>query len=220
MPAAVPPGTIASERRSIMSSSSDARLFSPAAERNREPIAAVLRRILPASGIVLEIASGSGQHVAYFAAALPALSWQPSDPDPDARASIALLAADSGLGNIVSPLALDTTAPSWPVERADAIVAINMIHPSPWPATLGLLAGAARLLPSGAPLYLYGPYQRDGEELAESNRAFDDYLRQRNPEWGIRRLETVAQVAAEAGLDLAEIVEMPANNLSVVFRRL
>ena len=202
-----------------MSSSADARLFSPAAERNRAPIAAVLRRILPASGLVLEIASGSGQHVAYFAAEMPGLSWQPSDPDPGARASIALLSADTGLSNIATPLDLDTTAASWPIERADAIIAINMVHPSPWPATLGLLEGAARLLPAGAPLYLYGPYRRDGYELAESNRAFDDYLRQRNPEWGIRRLETVSAVAAEAGLDLAEIVEMPANNLSVVFRR-
>ena len=202
-----------------MSSSTDARLFSPAADRNREPIAAVLRRILPASGTVLEIASGSGQHVAHFAAAFPGLSWQPSDPDAGARASIALLSADTGLGNIAPPLTLDTTAAAWPIERADAIVAINMVHPSPWPATLGLLAGAARLLPAGAPLYLYGPYRRDGHDLAESNRAFDDYLRQRNPEWGIRRLETVAEAAAESGLDLAEVTEMPANNLSVVFQR-
>ncbi len=202
-----------------MSSSTDARLFSPAAERNREPIATVLRRILPESGTVLEIASGSGQHVVHFAAAMPGLSWQPSDPDAAARASIAQLAADSELGNIAAPLELDTTAARWPIEQADAMVAINMVHPSPWPATLGLLAGAARLLPAGAPLYLYGPYIRDGEDLAESNRAFDDYLRQRNPEWGIRRLETVVAVAAEAGLDLVEVVEMPANNLSVVFRR-
>ena len=211
--------TIASERRSIMSSSTDPRRFAPATERNRAPIVAVLERILPTQGIVLEIASGSGEHIVHFAAALPGRRWQPSDPDPEARASIAAWTALSGRSDIAPPLELDASAPSWPIARADAVLAINMVHISPWAATLGLIAGAARLLESGAPLYLYGPYRRDGHEFAPSNQAFDRNLRQRNPDWGVRRLEEVADAAFAAGLDLAEIIEMPANNLSVVFRR-
>jgi len=198
----------------------DARRFAPATERNRAPILAVLRRILPASGTVLEIASGTGEHAVYFADALPGLQWQPSDPDAEARASIAAWREASGLGNIAAPLALDVTQPAWPIAEAAAVLAINMVHIAPWAATLGLLAGAARLLPGDAPLCLYGPYRRDGHAFAPSNQAFDDSLRRRDPAWGVRRLEDVLEVAERAGFALAEVIEMPANNLSVVFRRI
>ena len=203
-----------------MSSSAppDARRFAPATERNRAPILAVLQRILPPHGTVLEIASGTGEHAVHFAGAFPGVDWQPSDPDPEARASIAARRAASGLGNLAEPLALDVTRPAWPIARAAAVLAINMVHIAPWEATLGLLAGAARLLRAGAPLYLYGPYRRDGHGFAPSNQAFDDSLRRRDPAWGVRRLEDVADSAALAGFTLAEVVEMPANNLSVVFR--
>ncbi|HWL47999.1 MAG TPA: DUF938 domain-containing protein [Sphingomonadaceae bacterium] len=199
--------------------SSDIRRTAPAAARNRDPILAVLRAILPAAGEVLELASGTGEHIVHFAAALPALTWQPSDPDAAARASIAAWTGASGVTNVRAPLALDAAAPPWPVDRADAVVAINMIHISPWAATLGLFAGAATLLAAGAPLYLYGPYIRAGHPTAPSNLAFDGSLRARNPEWGIRTLETVRDVAQSAGFTLESIVEMPANNLSLVWRR-
>jgi len=200
-----------------MATASDGRRTAPAAARNRDPILAVLRSSLPAAGTVLEIASGSGEHVVHFAAALPALDWQPSDPSPEARGSIAAWRDASRLANIRPPIALDAAAADWPVARADAILAINMVHISPWAATLGLLAGTARLLPAGGLLYLYGPYRRAGHPLAPSNAAFDADLRARNPQWGLRAVEEVA--AAATGLRLAEIVEMPANNLSLLFRR-
>jgi Protein of unknown function (DUF938) len=192
-------------------------LSSPAALRNREPIAAVLAGELPASGVVLEIASGSGEHAAHFAARFPQLRWQPSDPDAAARASIAAHVA--GLPNVLPPLALDAAAADWPLARADAMVAINMVHISPWASTEGLLAGAARLLPAGGLLYLYGPYRRDGVPTAASNEAFDADLKARDPEWGLRTVETVAALAAAHGIVLERTVEMPANNLSLVFRR-
>ncbi|MGH7001709.1 MAG: DUF938 domain-containing protein, partial [Stellaceae bacterium] len=151
-----------------MSDPADPRLHAPAAARNREPILAVLRRVLPAQGLVLEIASGSGEHAVFFAAAFPHLQWQPTDPDRDARASIAAHRAESGLGNLLAPLDLDAAVPVWPVSRVDAIVAINMIHISPWAATEGLLAGAARLLPAGGALYLYGAYKIGGRHTAPS----------------------------------------------------
>ena len=195
----------------------DRRRHAPAALRNRDPILAILRQVLPASGMVLEVASGSGEHVAHFATALPALRWQPSDPDPAACVSIAAWA--EGLANVRPPVALDAAAGDWPVDRAAAIVCINMVHISPWAATSGLMAGAGRLLPPGAPLYLYGPYRQAGRHTAPSNAAFDADLRARNPEWGVRDLNAVADVAAAHGLHLAEVVEMPANNLSLVFRR-
>ncbi|WP_029010801.1 DUF938 domain-containing protein [Azospirillum halopraeferens] len=197
----------------------DPRRHAPAAERNRDPILAILVRVLPPAGHVLEVAGGTGQHVVHFAAALPALIWQPSDPDEGARASIAARVADSGLANLRPPVALDATAAPWPVERADAVVCINMIHIAPWAATLGLMAGAARILPPGGPLVLYGPYARGGRHTAPSNAAFDADLRARNPAWGVRDLDDVTAAAAAAGLDPADVVEMPANNLTVVFRR-
>jgi len=200
----------------------DLRLRSPSTARNREPILAVLQRVLPADARVLEIASGSGEHAVFVARALPGLTWQPSDPDPEARASIVAWIEGEGLANVLPPLAIDVRAPGWGVEDEapyDAIVAINMIHISPWEATLGLLAGAARLLRSGGVLYTYGPYMRDGRHTAPSNEAFDASLKARDPSWGVRDVRDIEREANLQGLALREIVEMPANNLSLVFAR-
>lgn len=196
----------------------DARLFSAAAARNRDPILDVLRTTLPQQGLVLEIASGSGEHVVHFADALPQLTFAPSDPDQRARESVAAWIAISGAENILPPLALDATGP-WPIERVDAVLCINMTHISPWPATEGLFDNAGRILPQGAPLYLYGPYKRAGGHTAQSNAAFDADLRARNPAWGLRDVEAVTELGRRAGFEGPEIVEMPANNLSLIFRR-
>jgi hypothetical protein len=198
---------------------SDHRQHAPAAARNRDPILAMLRDVLPRTGTVLEIASGSGEHILHFAQALPDLTFQPSDPSSEARQSIAAWAAESGLANLRPPLALDAAAPPWPIAAADSMLCINMIHISPWAATEGLMRGAAALLPPGAPLYLYGPYRRAGVPTAPSNEAFDRSLRSRDPTWGLRDLEAVAALAAAAGFSGPVVTEMPANNLSVVFRR-
>ena len=194
-------------------------LTAPAVARNREPILAVLRRVLPERGLVLEIASGSGEHAVYFAAALPGLTWQPSDPDPEARESIAAYRAAMALPNVLPPLALDAAASRWPVTQADVIVTINMIHIAPWAAAEGLMAGAERLLPASGVLFLYGPFREHGRHTAPSNAAFDESLRARNREWGVRDLDEVAALASRHGFALEERVAMPANNLSVVFRR-
>jgi|SRR5262245_52632389 len=196
-----------------------AALSSPAALRNRGPILDVLRRVLPARGTVLEIASGSGEHAVHFAAGLPHLTWQPSDLAEDARASIAAYRDAANLPNLRRAIALDATAPSWLLTRADAIVSINMIHIAPWSATEGLMAGAERLLGPGGVLFLYGPFKEDGRHTAPSNAAFDATLRRSNTEWGVRDLGEVAALAGRHGLDFEERVAMPANNLSVVFRR-
>jgi len=195
----------------------DARRYAPATQRNREPILAILRRVLPAAGTVLEVASGSGEHAAFFARALPALRWQPSDVDAEARASVAARCA--GVPNVAAPLALDTTGDPWPIARADAVVCVNMVHIAPWTACEGLMRGAATILAPGGVLYLYGPYRLDGRHTAPSNAAFDDGLRAQDPAWGVRDLETVVACAAARGLAFAERVEMPANNQSVLFRR-
>jgi SAM-dependent methyltransferase len=192
------------------------RQVAPATERNRVPILNVLQRTLPAQGLVLEIASGTGQHAAFLAPHFPGLIWQPSDPNQAAHASIAAWAEAA---NIRPPLTLDASAPDWPVETADAVVCINMIHIAPWAAAVGLVAGAARLLGAGDPLYLYGPFRRDGQHTAPSNAAFDQDLRGRNPAWGIRNLEDVIDLTAKAGFAAPEVIQMPANNLSVVFRK-
>jgi hypothetical protein len=194
------------------------RHVSPVVQRNREPILEVLRRVLPARGTVLEVASGTGEHAVYFAEALPDLRWQPSDPDPRSRWSITSWTEHAGVANVAPPLALDTRD-AWPVEAADAVVAINMVHISPWPCTLALLAGAARVLSSGGPLVLYGPYRVDGVHTSAGNTAFDAALRERDPAWGIRDVADVAAAAAAVGLPLVERVPMPANNQSLVFRR-
>jgi len=192
----------------------------PSTARNREPILEVLKRWLPERGLVLEIASGAGEHAVFNAAALPGLTWQPTDLDEGALESIAAWRAHAGLANLRPPLVLDASAPeSWPVERADAIVSINMVHISPWTATLGLMKGAGRVLPPDGVLALYGPYLEDGVETAPSNLAFDADLKRRNPAWGLRRLEDVAALAETHGLELAERVAMPANNLMLVFRK-
>jgi SAM-dependent methyltransferase len=198
----------------------DVRRYAPATVRNRDPILAVLRRHLPQQGLVVEIASGSGEHITHFAAGMPggALQFQPSDPDADARASIDAWVRELRATNIRPALALDAAADSWPVARADAVLCINMVHISPWAATVGLLRGAARILPHGGLLYLYGPYLQGGQ-MVPSNHAFDESLRTQNPAWGIRDLETVAQLAAQHGFADPVIEEMPANNLSVLFRR-
>jgi hypothetical protein len=191
----------------------------PATNRNRQPILDVLRPRLPDDGLVLEVASGSGEHVAHFAAALPHLVFQPSDPNDAARASIDDWALTSGLANIRPAMALDAEAEAWPIERAAAVLCSNMIHIAPWQATVGLIAGAARVLPADGPLYLYGPYRRAGRHTAPSNDAFDRDLRERNPAWGVRDLEAVTELAAAHGFEAPEVIDMPANNLSLVFRR-
>jgi SAM-dependent methyltransferase len=190
----------------------------PATERNREPIAAVLRQVLPARGTLLEIASGSGEHAVYFAGLFRSLFWQPTDPDPAALASIEAWRNESGLGNLLEPLRLDAAAEPWPLAWADAILCVNMVHISPWAATEGLMRGAGRLLPPEGPLVLYGPYRRAGVATAPSNEAFDESLKARNPEWGLRDVEAVEAEAARHGLRLERVVEMPANNLTLVFR--
>lgn len=197
----------------------DARLFAPATQRNREAILSVLRTVLPPRGLILEVASGSGEHAVHFAQALPGLSFQPSDPSPDALSSIAAWAAQAAMPNLLAPMLLDATALAWPLAAADAVLCINMIHIAPWQAAQGLIRGAASLLPRGAPLYLYGPYRRPGRELEPGNAAFDASLRERNPDWGLRELDAVAELARQAGFGAPELTEMPANNLSVVFRR-
>ena len=200
----------------------DKRRHAPATLRNRDAILAALERHLPARGAVLEVASGTGEHAVHFAAALPRLALQPSDPDPGALASINAWAAGARLPNLRPALALDAAAPDW--ERAvpggaDAVLCVNMVHISPWAATLGLLSGAGRLLPVGGPLYLYGPYRRAGVPTAPSNEAFDRSLRMRDAGWGLRTVETVAEAAEAAGLRFERLAEMPANNLSLVYRR-
>ncbi|MGF6726059.1 hypothetical protein P3T43_005447 [Paraburkholderia sp. GAS41] len=195
------------------------RQHAPAAERNREPILAVLRQVLPASGVVLEIASGSGQHVTHFAAALPGLIWQPSDPDVHARESIAAWTAHSGLANVRAPLELSVERASWGIDAAQAVVCINMIHISPWTATEALFDGASRLLDSGGVLYLYGPYRRHGAHTAPSNEVFDQHLRERNPAWGVRNMEAVVALGEAQGLTCREPVGMPANNFSLVLTK-
>ncbi len=206
---------------------SDARLFFPATARNREPILDVLRRHLPGRGLVLEIASGSGEHVVHFAQAFPGLVFQPSDLDPRHRASIDAWVAATGLGNVRPAIALDAAAEAWPqlgpeigpVGSAQAILCINMIHIAPWAAGVGLVRGAGRILTPGGVLVLYGPYKRGGQHTAPSNEAFDQSLKAQDPAWGVRDLETVADLAAACGFSAPVIVEMPANNLSLVFTK-
>ncbi|HEY0412327.1 MAG TPA: DUF938 domain-containing protein [Allosphingosinicella sp.] len=195
------------------------RLSAPAAARNRDPIAAVLREMLPASGTVLEVASGTGEHVVHFAGLFPHLRWQPSDAEAEALASIRAWRAEAKLANLLDPVRLDARTAPWPVDRADALLCINMVHISPWAATEGLMRGAGVLLPAGAPLILYGPYRRGGVPTAPSNEAFDASLKARDAEWGLREVEAVEAEAALHGLRVDRLVEMPANNLTLVFRR-
>lgn len=194
-------------------------LAAPAVARNRESILAALRDVLPASGTVLEIASGTGEHVVHFAAALPALTWQPSDPEPAYRRSIAAHARAAGLANLRPPLDLDAASAPWPIRRTDAILCINMIHIAPWAATLGLMEQAGRILAPGGPLFLYGAFRENGRHTTDSNAAFDADLQMRDPRWGVRDLEAVVRVAEDRGLRLDRRMTLPANNLGLVFRR-
>lgn len=199
--------------------SSDFRQFAPATARNRDFILEVLRRVLPARGTVLEIGSGSGEHAVYFGSALPGLRWQPSEAAAAGLASIQAWIDHSGATNVERPVMLDASAAEWPLTRADAVVAINVLHYSPWDTTPALLAGTARLLPPGGVLYCYGPYRRGGAHTAPSNVEFDGWLKTRDPRFGVRDLEAVEEAAAAQGLLLDEVVDMPANNFSLVFRR-
>jgi hypothetical protein len=193
---------------------------SPAASRNREPILSVLRDWLPPSGRVLEVAAGTGEHALHFAAAFPALEWQPTDPDPEARASIDAWAEEEGTPNLRPALHLDVRSADWPIAEAATVLAINLVHISPPEASSGLLAGAARLLSPGAPLILYGPWRVQGELLVYSNHAFDAKLKERDPRYGLRELTAFAAEAVAAGFALAERRDMSANNLMLRFERL
>ena len=191
----------------------------PAAARNRDPILGVLRELLPARGTVLEIASGTGEHVAYFAPHFSDLVFQPSEPDQAMHASIVAWARSCGADNIRAPLAIDTHAADWGIARADAMININMIHISPWSVCQAMLAGAGRILAADGPLYIYGPFMLGGRHTAPSNAAFDRGLRAQDERWGVRDLDAVIECARASGLEFERIVEMPANNLSVIFRR-
>jgi SAM-dependent methyltransferase len=194
---------------------------SPATARNRQPILEVLAPRLPDGARVLEIASGAGEHAVFLAAALPRVNWQPSDPDPVARASIAAWRSQAALTNLAAPLALDAAdLTTWPTESVDAVVCINMIHISRWAAAEGLMAGAGRMLPPGGKLFLYGPYLEADVPTAPSNLAFDVSLKSRDPAWGLRDLADVAALAVKSGLALVERIAMPANNLIVIFEKL
>jgi len=194
-------------------------LTSAAAERNKDPILTVLESVLPDSGSVLEIASGTGQHVCFFAAALPGIRWQPTEPDEAHREAIVARVREAGLRNVEPPLALDVHEPRWPVASSyDAVVCINMVHIAPWSSTNALCLGAARHLRTGGKLVLYGPYLENGTAV-QSNLDFDSTLKRRNSEWGLRELEDVTRVAALHGLQRLQVVRMPANNLTVIFSR-
>jgi hypothetical protein len=211
-------------RRALASKEIMTKQFSPSAARNTEPILAAMRPRLPASGRALEVASGTGQHIAAFADAFPGLYWTPSDPDPMARASIAAHVVEAGLTNLHPPLDLAVSDPAWPEAVArpyDVMVAINLLHISPWEAALGLLAGAGagRLLTPEGQLFIYGPFARGGDYLSESNVRFDASLRYRDPSWGVRDVDDVATAARVEGLQMAEINEMPAHNLMLILKR-
>ena len=207
------------ERRFYEAPATGARRSAPAAQRNREPIAQVLAEWLPATGLVLEVASGTGEHSAWFAERFPKLEWQPSDMHPDALGSIAAWRNAAGLPNLREPLVLDAAASEWPIAKADAVLNINMVHISPWKAALGLIAGAAHILPDGGPLILYGPWLKNDVETAASNFDFDRDLKRRDPEWGLRWVEDFAAAAAQRGFALAETRPMPANNHMLLLRR-
>jgi Protein of unknown function (DUF938) len=199
---------------------SDHRQYAPATLRNRDFILEVLRGVLPTTGVILEIASGSGEHVVHFARNFPGLVFQPSDSEPDAVQSVAAWVKATGVTNVRAPIVLDASRTFWPIASADGIICINMVHISPWDATLGLIRGAATILPPASPFYLHGPYKREGFATAPSNQAFDRSLRDHNPTWGLRDLEAVAALALSVGFSAPVVTDMPANNLSVVFRRM
>ncbi len=196
-----------------------AKSFAPAAERNRQPILDVLRRVLPPSGLVLEVASGTGQHAVFFSEHLSHLLWQPSDASDDALRSISAWVVESLPENLLPPIELDVCSPRWPIASADALLCINMIHISPWESTESLFQGARALLAAGSPLITYGPYRLHGEHSAPSNAAFDQSLRSRNPRWGVRDIDALIELAGRTGFELRETVPMPANNMTLVWAR-
>ena len=193
--------------------------FAPAAERNRQPILDVLRRVLPPAGLVLEVASGTGQHTIFFSEHLPALHWQPTDASSEALQSIGAWVDEAARKNLLAPLELDVRSPQWPVTKADALLCINMIHISPWEATEALFQGASQLLAGGSPLVTYGPYRLHGEHTAPSNAAFDQSLRSRNARWGVRDIDELRELGGRTGFVLEERVSMPANNMILVWTR-
>lgn len=194
--------------------------FSPASERNKDPIFDVLRGVVPGAGRVLELSAGSGQHSVHFAAAFPGVTWQPTDIDPTAIASVSAYRDEAGLDNLLAPRVLDVTETDWQLEGPmDVILSINMIHISPWACSEGLFAGAARHLRPGGALVTYGPYNVDGAFTSESNARFDASLRSRDPSWGIRDLADLLGLAAGQGLERVDLVPMPANNFTVVYRK-
>lgn len=203
----------------VLNAGAEAKRHAPATARNREPIANVLQDILPPSGTILEVASGTGEHIVHFARLFPKLIWQPSDHDELGLESIRAWSAEADLPNIMPPALIDAAAAEWPITQADAMLCINMVHIAPWAATQGLMAGAGRILPKGGPLVLYGPFIQPGIETAPSNLAFDANLRSRNPDWGLRSLDAVTDTARAHGLRQEQVIGMPANNLSVIFRR-
>ena len=202
-----------------MNDANDLRLYYPATLRNREPILEVLREILPSTGQVLEISSGSGEHAVYFAQALSSIQWTPSDPDLRCLASIDAWRKTHTITNLQPPVFLDVCQNSWPMQHADAIVNINMIHSAPWEACLALMKGCATLLDEGGVLFMYGPYKIKGEHTSDSNFYFDMNLRDQNSQWGVRDLDDVIEVAHRVGLIHQETRKMPANNLSVIYQR-
>lgn len=209
------PGRLGHNRRMI----DDARRYAPAAARNRDAILMTLSPYLLKFGTVLEVASGSGEHTMYFAAAHPKLTFQPSDPDPDGRASTDAWTRHLHLTNVGPAIELDVAQSIYPSIRADFVICINMIHIAPWPAAVGLMRNAAIILPTGGILFLYGPYRRNGEHTSPSNAAFDADLKARNPAWGVRDLEAVATLASDYGFSAPNIEAMPANNFSLIFTR-
>jgi SAM-dependent methyltransferase len=202
-----------------LNTSRDGRLASPSAERNRGPIAEALSQVLPRSGLVLEVGSGTGQHAVHFARVMPHLTWQPTDQDEDCLRSIFAWAAAEPQANVRQPLYLDVTDAQWPIAVADAVICINMIHIAPWSTTQALLRGASRILPTGGFLCLYGPYRIAGKHTSASNRAFDGQLRAMNSEWGVRDLDAVSNEARIYNIEFAQTFEMPANNLIAIFRK-
>ena len=206
-------------RRFYEVTASGAQRSAPAALRNRGPIAEVLKDWLPREGLVLEIASGTGEHVTYFAARFPALDWQPSDIHLDALGSITSAREEAGLPNVRAPLTIDAASPEWPIASAEAVLSINMIHISAWTSALGLLDGAARLLSTGAPLIMYGPWITDDKPTVESNLAFDADLKRRDSKWGLRKVEDFAAAGEERGIHLEQTRAMPANNMMLLLRR-
>ena len=197
----------------------DPRRHAPATSRNRAPILKVLREHLPQLGTILEIASGTGEHISYFARAMPHLNWQPTDIDTGAILSTAAYCKDASLANLALPKRLDVMSSNWPYTQLAGVLCINMIHIAPWSCSAGLISGAAQVLEGNGPLVLYGPFKRNGIHTAPTNETFDRMLQSKNPEWGVRDIEAVEAIARDAGFDESTAIEMPSNNCCLILRR-